>query len=386
MNKVAAIIIICLLFTLILSVSYLLIKNKINVNNFNNNNPKTYVLMYGFGYEKQLSEFITYYLYVLNFDKVLFVEDFESEKSFKNDTVMKNICKIFGNRVEYDYLIRTNGDCDLFSHPFTIKRDKCQLYITFNYLKKLKSRIPKNEQDNTWLLYVNGDEFLNLNGLTIQEHIMKYAKNYIGLSFMQQMFGDNGVEEHKHNNLLIDTHRISEKIKIDKIPNYIRKYVGVFSGINYSDVGKFGFKAMYRISKLNTGWIHPKRDYLSIKDIYNSNLLNIDLYLLLSLSPYYFTISYSDFTKLNIKTIHHDIANINHYWVIDKKAANNHFISKMKSKVVKHFNNRFEDRKIINTLINKNGKEYSNLYIYSDLIRNNTYYKQCMEYLDTIFN
>ena len=45
----------------------------------------TYVLMYGYGYEKQLAEFLTYYLYILQFDYVIFVEDFKTKNEYKDN-------------------------------------------------------------------------------------------------------------------------------------------------------------------------------------------------------------------------------------------------------------------------------------------------------------
>jgi len=335
--------------------------------------------MYGFGYEKQLPEFLTYYLDILGFDYVIFVEDFKSDKEYTNNSVMKNICNLFGERVIYDYLIQNSGKCDLFSYPFAHKRDQCQLYITYHYLKKIKSKIPKNEHSNTWLLYVNGDEFLNLNGLTIKSFISKYAGNYVGLSFMQQLFGDNGVEEHKYNDLLIDSHRYSEKIELGKPkPKYITQFINPITGFNNSDISNKGFKAMYRLSGIKKGWIHPAYNTNILKNIYNSNLY--EAIFALNLSHYYIFIAAAGINDINIKTIHHDTANINHYWVIDKKTINNHFINNTV------FNNRNKIRIKLNTLINTNAKIHSHLYRYSDLIRHNKYYNQCMEYLDTIFN
>ena len=63
----------------------------------------TYVLLYGYGYEKQLAEFLAYYLYILNFDYVIFVEDFKTEEDYVENSILKNICSFFGDRVIYDY-------------------------------------------------------------------------------------------------------------------------------------------------------------------------------------------------------------------------------------------------------------------------------------------
>lgn len=346
-------VVILLLFISILIVSYLLFNCKRG--SFKEYN--TYCLMYGFGYEKQLPEFLTYYLYCAQFDKVIFVEDFSTKEDYKENTILKQICDQFGDRVIYDSFVRDDNLCSAAQAPNAVikynklwphLRDKCQYYVTSKWSKQLKER-HKNELDNTWLLYVNGDEFLNLNGLDINTFLKKYSENHKGLSFMQRVFNDNGVNEHRFNDLLIETHKkgllinngpLKEKPKfiVDMIyNNNLKKFNNLFLGKQF--ISNDGFKSMYRLSNISNGWNH---------------------------------------LQLNVKThcIHHDIANLNHYWIIDKSSDDKHFFNENK-----FFKERINSRIYLNNNISKHSTVFNGFDNYINVIKNNKSYKNCMKLL-----
>ena len=302
------------------------------------NKFNTYVLMYGYNYEKQLAEFLTYYLYILEFDYVIFVEDFKTKEDYEENSIMKNICSFFGERVIYDYLIRENIKKISINH-----RDKFQVYITKYWSTKLKESI--NDLSNTWLLYVNGDEFLNLNGISINTFLNKYSEDYKGISFLQHIFGTNGIEEHKYDSLLIDTHRKS-------VPS-----VNWYSKTHYENTGnkwpqnvvagsRKGFKTMYRLDSINRGWIH--------------RIMHLDN---ITFDP-----------KI-------EVANINHYMIIDKKSISEHHYS-----ISKGHDNRKHTRINSNIDLNKEGGEYTDVWKESNEIRSNPSYIQAIDYLSVLYN
>jgi len=317
------------------------------IENFSNK-FNTYVLMYGYNYEKQLAEFLTYYIYILEFDYVIFVEDFKTQEDYNENSIMKNICGFFGDRVIYDYLIR--DEIDTYQKNRVCKkddRDCFQYYITEHWSNKLKDSI--EDWSNTWLLYVNGDEFLNLNKKSINTFLNKYSKDYKGISFTQQLFGDNGVEEHKYDSLLIDTHRNSVPTVYWSSKTLTKNSGGKRwnqwpSGGNSGRVSRAGdpkgFKSMYRLDAIDMGWIH--------------RIMHLDK---VTFAP-------------KIELVH-----LNHYMIIDKKNILNHFVNK-----------RHDMRYYVNIDLNNEAKPYTNLWEESDKIKSNSSYIQAINYLSTIYN
>lgn len=310
------------------------------------NKFNTYVLLYGYNYEKQLAEFLTYYLYILEFDYVIFVEDFKTTDDYEENSIMKNICSFFGNRVIYDYLIREQ--VDTYQKNRICKkddRDCFQIYITKYWSTKLKESI--NDLFNTWLLYVNGDEFLNLNEISINMFLNKYSEDYKGISFLQHIFGTNGIEEHKYDSLLIDTHRKSVP-SVNWYSNTHYKNTGRRWPLNTPAGDSKGFKAMYRLDSIDGGWVHR------IKKLDNNTLV----------------------PKIKV-------ANINHYMIIDKKSVLIHFYVQEN---VNKGNIRKRMREYTNIDLNNEGKEYTDLHMVSNEIRSNPSYIQAIDYLSSIYD
>ena len=318
---------------------------QINYNKYTkkfSNKFNTYVLMYGYNYEKQLAEFLTYYLHILEFDYVIFVEDFKTQEDYNENSIMKNICGFFGDRVIYDYLIRDEIDTYQKNRLCTKDdRDCFQYYITEYWSSKLKDSI--ENWSSTWLLYVNGDEFLNLNKMSINTFLNKYSKDYKGISFKQHLFGDNGVEEHKYDSLIIDTHRNSVPAVYWSSKTLTKegkqKWNNWPSGPRWRAGDPKGFKSMYRLDAIDMGWMH--------------RIMHLDSVIL---SP-------------KIEEVH-----LNHYMIIDKKNIFNHFV------------NRQDMRYYVNIDLNNEGKPYTNLWEESDKIKSNSSYIQAIDYLSTIYD
>lgn len=310
--------------------------------NNTDNKINTYVLMYGYNYEKQLAEFLTYYLHILEFDYVIFVEDFKSREDYNENSIMKNICGFFGDRVIYDYLIREETHATKKNRVCTKdNRDCFQHYITEYWSSKLKDSM--ENWSSTWLLYVNGDEFLNLNKMSINKFLNKYSKDYKGISFTQQLFGDNGIEEHNYDSLLIDTHRNSVPTVYWSSKTLTKegdqKWNNWPSGPRWRAGDPKGFKSMYRLDAIDMGWMH--------------RIMHLDS---VTLAP-----KIEDF-------------NLNHYMIIDKKNIFNHFV------------NRQDMRYYVNIDLNNEGKQYTNLWKESDKIKSNSSYIQAIDYLSTIYD
>lgn len=305
----------------------------------------TYVLMYGYGYEKQLAEFLTYYLYILQFDYVIFVEDFKTKNEYKDNSVMKNICGFFGERVIYDYLIRDDIKI-VYEFPSKI-RDNGQIHITNHWANKLREKVGKGEWENTWMLYVNCDEFLDLNGISIEDFLEEYGGNNVGFSFLQNIFGDNGVKEHMYDSLLIDTHRRSyeEKMYEEDISNKMLR-----GELKNKKLDNKGWKSMYRIDVISKGWMHMISDENSWKGLQEPDN--------------------------KIRTIvNTNIGMINHYRYIDEKSIDEH-----------HSKRQYIVRRIdLSDWLRENSSLNSDLWKVSDIIRDNSNYRRSIEYLDSIY-
>ncbi len=262
----------------------------------------TYIITYSYGQEKYLPEFITYYSKILKFDKVIIVEDVENNDGRKIDmsqSKYKKICEVFGDNVIYDYHIRHNT-----SHYDS------QTIVVKKWINNIKWDKATSLTNDSWLLYVDVDEFLNLHNITIKQFLNKYNSRFVnnnGISFMQQLFGHNGINKHNITDLVIDTHRKSVKFELKKQKWFSKSWnkhcfeqkkkgESIFfwnwpRGLPPSNDN--GFKAMYRLAKVNEGWIHPGTIH-----------------------------------KNKTITVHHDIANINHYCIISKEDINSHYETK----------------------------------------------------------
>jgi hypothetical protein len=304
----------------------------------------TYLLTYSYNQEKFLPEFLTYYKSILKFNEIIIIEDFSSTEKYNQtkESKYKKICDVFGTNVTYDYYIR--------SDPNSTHGDNQRLVVK-KYIDALKQNKNPNQYVK-WLLYIDVDEFLNLKGLTINNFLKKNNKitsNYNGITFMQQLFGHNNVPEHNIDDLVIDTHRKSIKIdhfekkwRSESWDNYCKEnnIVGKTAGwpIGRPEVCNKGFKGMYKINKINKGWVHP-REMQDVKSF----------------------------------TCKQNLANINHYWIITKNDIENHYDS-----------HRILCRKYVSIDLEQYGKIYSRLFNLKNIIKSNKDYQNAITLLKDI--
>jgi hypothetical protein len=297
-----------------------------------NNKNFVWLITYSYNQDLYLPEFLTYYLDIIKIDHIIIVEDFANNSVFNNNSKYKKICEFFGKKVTYSYHIRKhNGHTDN-------QRPLIKLWI--DKLKKIK-----NGYIN-WLLYVDMDEFLDLKGKTMHEFLKINEKSYenkIGISFMQQLFGHNGIKEYNVGDLITETHKKSIKMKfgnpkwrsttLDKYHAEKNLSLGKYP-IGYYEVIDYGFKAMFKLHIINKPWVHP-----------------------------------SEFSK-NHYVANPDIANINHYWIIKESDTECHY-DKYKIIMRKCISVDLENESTINT----------NLFELGDKIRENQFYQKSIEFL-----
>jgi len=204
---------------------------------------KTYALMGMYSQENQLAEFLTYYLRILQFDQVIFVERFFDEKM--QPSLSKSICRLFGERVIYDAII-SPGDGVKAQVEF-------QHILVKKWLAYLRTIHPPSEHDSVWVLYVDCDEFVRFPGsiATLIEKIKPAPDT--GIGFVQSLFGHNDLEKMGWDELVIETHPMSVTLDLDD-PWYSCK-VSTLLKENWPR-NDWAHKTMYPLSSQVKHWLH----------------------------------------------------------------------------------------------------------------------------------